>query len=142
MAKIIRNKGNKYRSGLEVKVANALTKLKANFDYETEKIPYTIQSFYNPDFVVYTKSGNKIYIEAKGEWDSADRRKHLALRQQRPGVDIRFIFTNPDQRISKGSKSTYRDICEGRGTGAYKGVFWKFADSRKTPLIPKEWLDE
>ncbi len=142
MARIIRNKGRKYKSGLESRVAAALRGMKLNFDYETESIPYTIQSFYKPDFIIYTKSGNKIYVEAKGQWDSADRRKHLSLRQQRPGVDIRFVFTNPDSRIGKGSKTTYKDICEGRGIGAYKGVVWKYADARHKPIIPKEWFDE
>lgn len=142
MARIHKKKGNKYKSGLEYRVAAALRGMKLNFDYETENIPYIIQSVYKPDFIVFTKSGNKIYVEAKGEWDSADRRKHLSLRQQRPGLDIRFVFTNPDQRIRKGSSSTYRDICEGRGIGAFKGVTWKYSDSRRKPIIPKEWFEE
>lgn len=142
MARIKRNKGNKFRSFLEQRVAASLRALRAKFDYETENIPYVIHSFYTPDFVVYTKSGKKIYIEAKGEWDAADRRKHLALRQQRPGVDIRFIFANPNARISKGSPTRYKDICEGRGRGALKGVRWLYADGSKTPIVPKEWLDE
>lgn len=79
-----------------------------------------------------------MYIETKGIWAYDDRYKHYLIRCQHPELDIRFVFTRSKSRISKGSKTTYRDICEGRGRGVFRGVTWKYADK----TIPKEWLNE
>jgi hypothetical protein len=132
-----------YRSGLEDKVHEQLTKKKVSFEYEPsdKKIVYIIPESthkYTPDFVLTTATGNIIYVETKGIWDSEDRKKHLLIRQQYPDIDIRFVFTRSKARIRKGSKTTYADICEGKGRGVFKNVVWKYADK----LIPKEWLNE
>lgn len=140
-AKIRKSKRAKYRSGLERKAALTLHKKKIPFSYEKEKIVYVIPSVervYVPDFMITTKSGKKIFIETKGIWDAEDRRKHLLIKRQRPDLDIRFVFSNPNMRLSKKSKTTYKDICEGRGRIPYKGVTWKYAEKK----IPTEWLEE
>ena len=140
-AKIRKSKRAKYRSTLERKNALSLHRKKIQFSYEKEQITFVIPSIkktYVPDFVVYTKSGKKIFIETKGIWDAEDRRKHLYIKQQRPDLDIRFVFSNPNIKLSKLSKTTYKDICEGRGRPPYKGVTWKYA----TKKIPQEWLEE
>lgn len=139
--KIRRNKGNKYKSKLERSTALSLNKRRIKFEYETEKLKYVVpakERSYTPDFVVITKSGKKIYIECKGIWDAADRYKHLLIRRQTPELDIRFVFSNSKSRISKNSKTTYADICNGLGRGEYKGVLWKYSDKK----IPQEWLNE
>ena len=132
-----------YRSGLEDKVHEQLTKKKIKFEYEPfdKKIVYTIPESvhkYTPDFVLTTATGKTIYVETKGIWDSDDRKKHLLIRQQHPEIDIRFVFTRSKARIRKGSKTTYADICNGGGRGVFKNVVWLYADK----LIPKEWLNE
>ena len=130
-----------YRSGLEDNVHAQLTQLDIDFGYETEKLRYTVPAVertYTPYFVVTTSSGKKIYIETKGIWDHDDRRKHLLLRQQHPELDIRFVFTRSTSRIRKGSKTTYADICEGRGRAPFKDIKWKYSDK----LVPPEWLEE
>ena len=134
---------NLYRSGLEERVAELLTNKNVKYSYEPSdrKIVYTIPESlhkYTPDFILDTASGKEIIVETKGIWDSTDRTKHLLIRQQYPNLDIRFVFTNPRARIRKGSKTTYADICEGRGRGEFKGVCWLYA--HKT--IPEDWLNE
>jgi len=131
------------RSGLEDKVHAQLTKKKILFEYEPsdKKIVYIIPESthkYTPDFVLTTASGNTIYVETKGIWDSEDRKKHLLIRQQHPDKDIRFVFTRSKARIRKGSKTTYADICNGMGRGVFKNVKWMYADK----LVPIEWLKE
>jgi len=140
-AKIRKSKNAKYRSGLERDTARTLHKRKIKFQYEKEKIIYVIPSIervYIADFVVETKSGKKIIIETKGIWDADDRRKHLLIKRQRPDLDIRFVFSNPNMRLSKRSKTTYADICEGKGRGPYKGMVWKYSAKK----IPLDWLNE
>lgn len=134
------NKGI-YRSGLEKQVSDFLKKKKIPFKYEESKIDYVVPESthkYTPDFEITTKSGKTIFIETKGIWDATDRKKHLLIREQHPELDIRLVFTNARAKIRKGSKTTYADICEGRGRAPFKGVTWKYA----TRTIPKEWLEE
>lgn len=134
-------KNNKYRSGLEKEIAKQLDKNKVKFTYEQDQISYKvpyISRVYIPDFKIKTKSGKDIYIEGKGIWVYDDRYKHLLIRKQHPELDIRFVFTNSKNRIRKGSKTTYADICNGEGRGVFKGVTWKFSDKK----VPKEWFDE
>lgn len=79
-----------------------------------------------PDFVL----PNSIIIELKGQFDTADRQKHLMVQAQHPHLDIRFVFSNSRQRISKKSQTTYAQWCETHG--------FKYADK----LVPPAWLAE
>jgi hypothetical protein len=142
MARLNRRHNSRlYRSGLEERTAEHLKDLGVSFEFETLRIPYTVPASehqYTPDFIVTTKSGKTIIVETKGIWDAADRNKHLLIRQQHPELDIRFVFTRSNSRISKTSQTTYADICEGKWRGKFKGVTWKYADKR----IPESWLEE
>ena len=51
-----------------------------------------------------------MYIETKGRWTSIDRLKMKHVLQSNPGVDIRMVFQNPNQRLSKTSKTTYAEF--------------------------------
>lgn len=118
-----------YRSGLEVTIANQLDKLNIPYTYEKVKLKYSkpiSHHTYTPDFVL----DNGIIIESKGRFITADRAKHLLIKQQHPTLDIRFVFTNSKAKISKGSKTTYADWCNKYG--------FKFADK----LIPINWIKE
>ena len=125
-----KSKTSKYRSGLEERIAKQLEDLGVEYDYETEVIRYKKPerlSRYTPDFIL----PNKIYIEGKGQFLTADRRKHRLIREQfGDKYDIRFVFSNPNQRIGKKSKTRYRDWCERYG--------FKWAHLE----IPKEWIEE
>ena len=131
------------RSKLEVKVEDQLIKYGVSYEYEPadKRISYVVPALghrYIPDFVIAKESGQHIYVEAKGIWDYSDRYKHLLIRQQHPDLDIRFVFQRAGQRIRKGSKTTYRDICEGSGRGVFKNVIWQYSDNG---TIPREWFN-
>ena len=117
-----------YKSGLERKISEQIRDAGNEVRYETMKIEYCRpMSKYTPDFVL----DNGIIIETKGRFVGADRAKHLYIKKQHPGkYDIRFVFNNPNARLTKASKTTYGKWCEKHG----------FKYSAKS--IPKEWFDE
>lgn len=122
-----------YRSGLEEEVSTALKTIGAVFGYETEVIKYTPPAKtrrYTPDFVFEKQDGTRLYVETKGRFTSADRVKHLAIQAEQPHLDIRFVFTNPNTRLSKASKTTYAGWCDAHG--------FKWA----ARMVPSSWLEE
>jgi hypothetical protein len=116
-----------FRSGLEERVADQLKALSVGFEFEKLKIKYTKPArtaTYTPDFVL----SNGVIIETKGRFLTADRQKHLLIKEQYPTMDLRFVFSNSKAPISKGSKTTYGDWCNKHG--------FQYADK----LIPIDWL--
>ena len=67
-----------FRSRLEEKVADLLVDLDVKYEYETVKVDYTIAHIYKPDFIL----PNGVHLECKGYWDSKDRRKVKAVKEQ------------------------------------------------------------
>jgi hypothetical protein len=123
-----------YKSGLEHKVADALKEINYPVNYETETLHYTVPSTkhkYTPDFVFTRKDGGTMYVETKGRWTTADRKKMKYVLQCNPDIDIRIVFQNPNQKISKGSKTSYEAYALKMGI---KHVAKK--------MIPAEWLAE
>lgn len=118
---------NGYRSGLEETIANQLKQLQQKYDftftYEKEIIEYwkpkrgqTCHSCgvdvrtdhrYTPDFCITLPDDSWFYIESKGRFMSQDRTKHKLIHQQRPEIDIRWIFSRSATKLKKGSKTTY-----------------------------------
>lgn len=118
-----------YRSGLEEVVSRQITAAGLPVVYETTKVKYlkpARNATYTPDFVL----PNGIIIETKGRLVTADRQKHVLIKQQHPELDIRFVFSNSRSKISKASSTTYAMWCEKNG--------FRYADK----LIPAEWLKE
>ena len=117
-----------YRSGLEDRISEQLKSLKVPFKYEEFKIKYEVNEVrtYTPDFEL----PNGIIIESKGRFVAADRKKHLLVKKQHPDLDIRFVFSNSNAKISKGSKTTLGMWCDKHG--------YVYADK----LIPEEWIKE
>ena len=118
-----------FRSGLESTVAAQIKAAVGSVAYEQEIIKYVKPertSKYHPDF----KLPNGIYIETKGRFVTADRQKHLLIQEQHPTLDIRFVFSNPNSRISKTSATTYAMWCEKHGF-----MYAKL-------LIPAPWFKE
>tara|TARA_Y100001970_G_scaffold2758_1_gene3272 strand:+ start:818 stop:1168 length:351 start_codon:yes stop_codon:yes gene_type:complete len=97
-----------FRSELEEKVSDLLCELGIDYEYESTKVPYQIQHNYTPDFLL----PNGVFLETKGYWDSADRRKMKAVKEQNPDLDIRMVFQSPYNKITKKSKTTYAKWCE------------------------------
>ena len=106
--KLKNKKEIKFRSKLEEKVASLLEGLGVSYEYESTKVPYVIQHNYTPDFVL----PNYVYLETKGYWDPADRRKVLAVKKDNPDIDLRMVFQSPYNKISKHSKTTYAKWCD------------------------------
>tara|TARA_B100001996_G_scaffold251307_1_gene194963 strand:+ start:988 stop:1389 length:402 start_codon:yes stop_codon:yes gene_type:complete len=106
--KLKNKRGSKFRSKLEEKVATLLKELGVSYEYESTQIPYVIQHNYTPDFLL----PNHVYLETKGYWDAADRRKILAVKRDNPLIDLRMVFQSPYNTISKKSKTTYAQWCD------------------------------
>ena len=118
-----------FKSGLEENISVQIESKGIKVEYETEKVSYIIpasQHTYNPDF----KLPNGIFVETKGRFVAADRKKHLLVKAQNPTLDIRFVFSNSKNKISKASKTTYGDWCDKNGI--------IYADK----VIPDSWFEE
>lgn len=123
-----------YKSGLEHKVADALKEVNYPVNYETQVLQYIVPETkrkYTPDFILTKKDGTLMYIETKGRWTSADRLKMKHVLKSNPDIDIRIVFQNGNQKISKGSKTTYEMYANKLG-------ITKVANK----MIPTEWLAE
>ena len=116
---------SKFKSKLEERLATLFATLGVKYEYESEKICYTIQHHYCPDFIL----PNHVYLEAKGYWAPADRRKILAVKKDNPDMDLRMVFKAPYNKISKKSKTTYAQWCDNLG------IPWTSFHE-----IPLEWL--
>ena len=118
-----------FKSGLEETISQQIESQGIKVEYETEKVPYIIPASnhtYSPDF----KLPNGIRVETKGRFVAADRKKHLLVKEQNPNMDIRFVFSNSKNKITKKSKTPYGDWCEKNG--------YKYSDK----IIPNEWFLE
>ncbi len=117
-----------FRSGLEVAVARQLKEAGVPYAYEELTIPWKLSELrkYTPDFLL----PNGIIIETKGRFLTSDRKKVRLVKEQYPDLDIRLVFSNQNQTISKQSRTTYAVMAK------RMGIPWA------ARLIPKEWLDE
>ena len=118
-----------HRSGLEDKIATQIKSYEDQEVYENYYLRYSVpakERKYTPDFILK----NGIIIEAKGLFSREDRQKHLLIKSQYPNLDIRFVFQNANNKLYKGSKTTYGDWCNKYG--------FKFAQK----IIPSEWFKE
>lgn len=98
-----------YRNKFEEKCAEALGPV---YDYEAIRLPYTTQHTYTPDFIDLQ---NKRVVEAKGFFSPADRAKMLAVKAQHPDWSFAIQFQNPERKLNKASKTTYRMWAEKHG---------------------------
>lgn len=110
-----------YKSKFEKEFADRYPELQ----YETDKLKYQVTHTYNPDWKI--KDG--VYLETKGLFKAADRAKHLHIKEQHPEITIYLVFQNPNNRLSRVSKTTYGEWCDKHG------IEWATLDT-----IPKEWL--
>jgi hypothetical protein len=99
------------------------------YEYEAFDIPYVPKKTrrYKPDILL----SNGIILELKGRFTTEDRQKMLNVKTDHPDIEIRFVFSNPNTRISKQSKTTYADWCNTKG--------FKFC---KASEFPRGWLTE
>lgn len=125
MARARVKKNSKYRSGLEEKVAALIpTAL-----YESAKIPYTLPAT-NHKYLTDFQIGEHSFIEVKGRLLASERKKYLAVRDQHPEITLRFFFDKSDNKLYKGSKTTYGDWATAHG--------FEWTDIKKG--LPPSWL--
>lgn len=94
-----------FRSNFELNLARALAERGVTYEYESTKLTYVPKPrTYTPDFYI---PETDVYIEAKGHLDKGDRMKMLLIKEQHPDLDIRFVFLRAQNKIYKGSKTTY-----------------------------------
>ena len=118
-----------FRSGLEQNFIEELEGYNIAPNYESKEFEYIVpesKHIYTPDFPV----SPHIVIETKGRWVLEDRQKMLLVIKQYPEIDFRIVFYNANQKIKKGSKTSYAMWCDKHG------IKW----ANKT--IPREWLDD
>lgn len=96
-----------FKSKLEEKVWAILKKEFPSVKYEPNKFKFIqpeVERTYIPDF----KTGrSNIFLEAKGKLDLETRKKMVWFRDSNPTIRIIFLFMNPDNKITKRSKTTY-----------------------------------
>ena len=96
-----------FKSKLEEKVWATLKREYPTVKYEPQKFKFIqpeIERTYIPDF----KTGRtSIFLEAKGKLDLETRKKMVWFKQSNPSIRIIFLFQNPDNKITKRSKTTY-----------------------------------
>jgi len=101
-----------FKSKLEEQVWKILKSNFPSVKYEPDKFKYIQpekEITYIPDF----KTGKKnIYLEAKGKLDLDTRQKMVWFRDTNPHITIIFLFMNPDNKITKRSKTTYSKWAE------------------------------
>ena len=96
---------NKYRSKLEKECHQLLGK---EWEYEPNRIAYTVRRNYTPDFV-----NGDYYIEVKGFFRVGDVQKYRAIAEQLrfENKHLVFLMPQPDKKTRKGGKITYRQWC-------------------------------
>ena len=118
-----------FRSGLEDLNAEVLHQHGVDVEYEAYKLRFSQPQkmrTYTPDFIL----PNGIIIETKGHFTTADRQKHLMIKECHPGLEVRFVFSNGNTTISKTSRTSYGDWAN------HKGFRWA------TSTIPTTWINE
>jgi hypothetical protein len=122
-----------YKSGLEDTLSRQIQDAGLQVEYETDKIKYIWPertATYTPDFKLPKANGGFFYVESKGRWDVESRQKHLLIKEQYPDIDIRFVFSNQNAKLYKGSPTRYCDWCD------------KFGFQYANKTIPQSWLEE
>jgi hypothetical protein len=109
-----------FRSKFEQRFAADLKTNGVPVVYEQTFVSYTVPASdhrYTPDFRV-----NETYIETKGVLKIADRKKMLLVKEQHPDKKFILVFQNWNNKICKGSKTTYKMWAEKNGFECYNEV--------------------
>jgi hypothetical protein len=117
---------HKFRSRFERRFAKDLNERGVEFEYEDHKFSYQPKiKKYTPDFYLPEFD---LFIETKGFFTAADRIKHILIKEQHPDLNLKFVFMNAFNKLSRSSSTTYGSWCTDHG--------FQFAEER----IPKEWI--
>ena len=87
----------------EVRCAADMDARGIKWHYEHEKLEYTIDATYNPDFTLYANDDK--LIEYKGKMTQTVRTKLLAIKRSNPDRQLYLVFEKPDNKLSSRPKS-------------------------------------
>lgn len=126
-----------FRSGLEFKIGKIMMDQGIEYAFEDKRYkmrwtPIPKAHTYNPDFVIERPDGTLVVIESKGRFMPDDMDKHLALREQHPGVKVFFVFQDSKKWHRKAVKMNYGVWCAKHG--------FTYCDFREFPRVIKEWI--
>jgi hypothetical protein len=133
-----------FRSGLEEDVSKRLIANNIPFEFENKEltIEWTAKSRkrtlecgscgdkeiverhqYLCDFFL---DNGRVLLETKGRFLSADRIKMEAIHNQNEDKLVVMLFSNPNTKLSKSSKTTYASWCNKRGIHwlSFKDDMW------------------
>lgn len=114
----------------EERVIVDLSNRGVSFEYEPDRITYSVERHYIPDL----RLSDTLYVELKGYFRQDAQRKMKAVKEQHPELDIRFVFQNAASTIQgakkrkDGSKMTCAEWADRNGFVWAEGT------------VPKEWL--
>lgn len=117
-----------YKSKFEATVAEVLGD---RAEYEPDIIKF-VQPAVDRKYIPDWKLRENVYIETKGKLDLETRKKMLWVKEQHPEITIYFLFQYANNKITKRSKTTYRDWCAKYG--------FECADFTQDG-IPEHWFD-
>jgi len=80
-------------------------------EYEADKIPF-VQPLQKRNYTPDWKIKDGVYIETKGRFTGADRKKMLWLRDSNPNITIYMLFMRSSVTLTKASKTTYGEWCD------------------------------
>jgi hypothetical protein len=101
------------RSMGEVRCAADMKRRQIPYKYEARLMTYQHQpQKYTPDFESPKIEG---VIEYKGKMTNETRKKLLSIQRCNPKIPIRLVFEKPNNKIRKGSKTTYAQWAEKNG---------------------------
>ena len=108
-----------------------------DWEHHADKVEYTIEHTYEPDFV-RTLQSKLILLESKGRfWDHAEYSKYIWIKKKLPeNTELVFLFANPsapmpNSKIRKdGTKRTH-------GEWATANKFRWYTESS----LPDEWVN-
>lgn len=107
----MKQRNNKYRSNFEATFADLLESIDTSYTYEPDSFDYVVTHSYTPDFRITSN----IYVETKGLLDASDRSKMIRVKKQHPKLVIVLCFMNPNLKLNKTSKTTYRTWADKHG---------------------------
>lgn len=122
------------KSPFEFQLWNQIIDFGLKAEYESEKLPYTVNHTYCPDFVIYREDGTILYIEAKGngrQFDNNVKQKMIAVKQQHPDKEIRIVFYSDGKCGPKRKDGSFM-----------KQSDWAIKNGFKYSIksIPEEWM--
>ena len=94
----IKKKKKKPRNKFEQRLDAQLENSGVSYEYESLKLPYTIEGTYNPDWHI---KHNDIIIEGKGHFRPEAMRKMVAVKKMHPHLDIRIVFYSANKKYIK-----------------------------------------